>query len=207
GRTIPSSQVKAKTIANWIRKCEDWHGGDCDRMITSTSSGNLQTLRLIDTWRLCIVECSIYYLYLTLSYVWGNASPFELKSVNVDELGTPGALKTLWEQIPRTIQDAIRFTSKLRKRWLWVDSMCIIQDSDDDKSLYIPHMHVVYDRALLTIVAATGDSADAGLPGIRRGSGVRGQSIKEIIPGFRLVYLPDLRRAFSDCWYETRAWT
>ncbi|KAF2728280.1 hypothetical protein EJ04DRAFT_395284, partial [Polyplosphaeria fusca] len=51
-------------------------------------------------------------------------------------------------------------------RYLWVDALCIIQDSGEDKDVQIASMGFIYGGAHLTIVAAFGDSANAGLPGI-----------------------------------------
>ncbi|KAK0471153.1 hypothetical protein IW261DRAFT_1572377 [Armillaria novae-zelandiae] len=52
--------------------------------------------------------------YVALSYVWGEGIPSE--------------------NIPKMIIDAIIVTHKLGFRYLWVDSFCILQDSEDDKA-------------------------------------------------------------------------
>lgn len=76
----------------------------------------------------------------------------------------PGALER--GKIPRTISDAIHFTASLDVPFLWVDSLCILQDDELDKTAQISHMSDVYRDALFTIVAAEGHNADAGLPGV-----------------------------------------
>jgi Heterokaryon incompatibility protein (HET) len=51
-----------------------------------------------------------------------------------------------------------------------VDALCIVQDDSDLTQRQINNMAAVYAGAFVTIVAAQGDHADAGLRGIRQGS-------------------------------------
>ncbi|OJT10234.1 hypothetical protein TRAPUB_13254 [Trametes pubescens] len=64
--------------------------------------------------------------------------------------------------IPQTIRDAIYVTNALGFRWLWVDSLCIIQDSDQDKGRELARMHYIYRYAHLTIIAASAERVDEG---------------------------------------------
>ena len=48
-----------------------------------------------------------------------------------------------------------------------------MQDDEPDRLEFIPKMHLIYGFASVTIVAATGDNADAGLPGVEEGSRTR----------------------------------
>jgi len=68
--------------------------------------------------------------------------------------------------LPRTIADAMEVAARLDQRYLWVDALCILQDDDQDKAAQVPAMKTIYGGALVTIVAAAGDSIDAGLPGV-----------------------------------------
>jgi hypothetical protein len=51
-----------------------------------------------------------------------------------------------------------------------VDALCIVQDDSDLKQRQINNMAAIYAGAFVTIVAAQGDHADAGLRGIQQGS-------------------------------------
>ncbi|KAL1946169.1 hypothetical protein VTO73DRAFT_15296 [Trametes versicolor] len=64
--------------------------------------------------------------------------------------------------LPSTIRDAIRVTHMLGFRWLWVDSLCILQDSDEDKLHEIGRMHHIYRYAHLTIIAASARTVSEG---------------------------------------------
>ncbi|KAJ9657261.1 hypothetical protein H2201_008242 [Coniosporium apollinis] len=62
--------------------------------------------------------------------------------------------------------DAMVICNELRIPYLWVDALCIRQDDETDKAALIQMMDNIYSSAVLTIVAASGGSADAGLPGV-----------------------------------------
>lgn len=67
--------------------------------------------------------------------------------------------------LPRTIADSIRLVDQLGLEYLWVDALCIIQDDAKDQSYQIGKMATIYSAAFLTIVAASGEDSNAGLPG------------------------------------------
>lgn len=208
GRRVPD-KIAIYRVKSWIRSCQRWHDDVCQSFVSRTDCGMPTGFRVIDTWDRCIVnkplrECK----YLALSYVWGGASStLKLSTANVGEMRQPGTLKRRWQQIPRTIQDAIILTSSLGQRFLWVDSLCIVQDDPQDKNGLIPFMDLIYDRAFLTIVAATGQDSDAGLPGLRKGTRYETQEIEELKPGLRLVSPKHLADALEESYYETRGWT
>ncbi|EIW52265.1 HET-domain-containing protein, partial [Trametes versicolor FP-101664 SS1] len=96
--------------------------------------------------------------YLALSYVWGGAQPHKTTGSNVS-IYSAGIDPSLLLQ---TIRDAIYVTHTLGFRYLWVDSLCIIQDSDEDKLHEIGRMHLIYRHAYLTIIAASAERASDG---------------------------------------------
>ena len=69
------------------------------------------------------------------------------------------------------------------------------------------HMDLIYHRAFLTIVAATGQDSDAGLPGLRKGTRYETQQIKELKPGLHVMSPKHLADALEESYYETRGWT
>jgi hypothetical protein len=67
--------------------------------------------------------------------------------------------------LPQTIQDAIEVTRRLKLRYLWVDSLCILQDSEDDKAVEIAKMEKIYQDAYITISAAGPSDCTLGFLG------------------------------------------
>lgn len=83
-------------------------------------------------------------------------------------LGSPTqdtALEDESSVLPRTIRDAIELTQRLGENFLWVDSLCIVQDNQDEKRKHLSHMASIYANAYVTLVAA-GGTAFSGLRGI-----------------------------------------
>jgi hypothetical protein len=102
--------------------------------------------------------------YLALSYVWGtqwftDLDPFRTTESNIDqftsEIPTP---------IPQTIADAIRATRNLGFQFIWIDALCIIQDSEEDKRKEITKMRSIYQNAFMTISVANSYSVYGGFP-------------------------------------------
>jgi len=98
--------------------------------------------------------------YATLSYCWGETQKLELKKASYEAFQ-----KTLPViLLARTIQDAIKVTRGLGLKYLWVDALCIIQDSDDeDKPKQLSVMGTIYRNSIITIAAGVGNHADAGI--------------------------------------------
>jgi hypothetical protein len=103
--------------------------------------------------------------YLILGYVWGGPQHFQNVKAVEATLQKKGSLSQ--HPLPRTIQDAIHFTAEAGERYLWVDSLCIVQDDGDAKMVQINAMDKIYSCALATIVASDGTSCHDGLPGVR----------------------------------------
>lgn len=68
-------------------------------------------------------------------------------------------------RLPQTIQDAVAVSLEVSVRSLWVDSLCIVQDSDEDKAQEISKMDEIYQNAFLTISATNALSAYSGFLG------------------------------------------
>ncbi|KAL1940733.1 hypothetical protein VTO73DRAFT_7774 [Trametes versicolor] len=80
--------------------------------------------------------------YLALSYVWGGDQVHKTTKRNIStyEQGVSTSL------LPATIRDAISVTHTMGFQWLWVDSLCIVQDSDEDKRHEIGRMPQSYPK-------------------------------------------------------------
>ena len=96
--------------------------------------------------------------YLALSYVWGEPQPHSTTLSNLSDYADEIASTRL----PQTIRDAIHVTHALGFRFLWADSLCIIQDSDEDKRREIGRMRHIYRNARLTIIASSAPRVGAG---------------------------------------------
>ncbi|KAF2107179.1 hypothetical protein BDV96DRAFT_459774, partial [Lophiotrema nucula] len=66
---------------------------------------------------------------------------------------------------PRTIQDAIKITHELGFDYLWVDSLCIIQDDAVEIAQEIALMPLIYSNAVVTIAASSARAVTDGFLG------------------------------------------
>ncbi|KAJ3531719.1 hypothetical protein NM208_g8757 [Fusarium decemcellulare] len=64
--------------------------------------------------------------------------------------------------LPRTFQQAVRLCLEFGIRYLWIDSLCIIQDDPADWEAEADKMDRVYANAWLTVAASSSKGADSG---------------------------------------------
>ena len=108
--------------------------------------------------------------YLTLSHCWGivpPAAPWRLTT----ERSQDYANNVPFGILPRTFQEAVTLTKQLGERYLWIDSLCILQDSLEDWALEASKMADVYCGSVCTLSTAT-NSASGGCFLPRVGVGV-----------------------------------
>ncbi|KAH8203870.1 hypothetical protein TruAng_001934 [Truncatella angustata] len=87
--------------------------------------------------------------YLTLSHVWGSSMPLCLTKCNYLEMKTGVPAETL----PQCYKDAVYIARKLHIRYLWIDSLCILQDSFEDWEREAMTMDSIYTNGICNIAA------------------------------------------------------
>lgn len=157
-------------MKQWLSTCDNHHQG-CEQAPQSKydllNSQQLPTrlLRLrhgTDTPRvfLCNTE-SIppNTRYATLSHCWGKTQPVKLLlencglfSRNID-----------FSSLPKTFQDVIILSLALDMEYLWIDSLCIIQDSRSDWLREASLMYSVYSNSWINIAATSSLDGTGGL--------------------------------------------
>ncbi|KAN0122672.1 HET domain containing protein [Hyaloscypha variabilis] len=169
GRVFDPEWIDLRLIQEWISACDSRHGKRCRRAYGSSTITRYRPNLLIDTWRKCLMNSMCLEPYIALSYVWGRAPNLKTIQANLEVFLQPGSLEReeIASQIPRCIRDAIDLTKLLHERYLWVDSLCIVQDDEKKSHDEITRMASIYANAVLTIVSANGKDANYGLRGIR----------------------------------------
>lgn len=112
--------------------------------------------------------------YLCLSHCWGtpDVAPLETTRANFDAHQRAISYRAL----PSTFRHAIVFARKLHVRYLWIDSLCIIQNDAEDWLKEAGQMADIYQNAKLTLAAAASENSRGGLfracnPGTRLDGG------------------------------------
>ncbi|KAK0666982.1 heterokaryon incompatibility protein-domain-containing protein [Cercophora samala] len=114
------------------------------------------SVRLIET-----METTLTGPYLTLSHRWpANASVYtQLKGDNLGSLKTGVDVACL----SQVFQDAIVYTRRLGVDYIWIDSLCIIQDSKEDWEAESATMADIYSRSYCNLSATADACQDDGL--------------------------------------------
>jgi hypothetical protein len=141
-------------------KCREHHSQQSStdwlptRLIDVGLPGNIQLPQLILSSEL---KSESNNSYATLSHRWTSTHVVKLESSNIDSFRQciPS------ESLSRTFVDAITVTRALGIRYLWIDSLCIIQDSLADWQSESAKMESVYGNCVCNI-AATGSSDNGG---------------------------------------------
>ena len=153
---VNSAEAYAQ-IAEWLDQCKDHI--DCSRVpsymnlpsrvIEVAPADSLDIPRIRST-------TGKKGLYLALSYCWGYSQSYVLTTKNLE-----GFMRELdVNMLPRTISDAIQVTKCLGFKYLWVDALCIMQDSAEAAARYdmnqeLADMDQVYKNATMTYVEAS----------------------------------------------------
>ncbi|CZR51477.1 uncharacterized protein PAC_01353 [Phialocephala subalpina] len=116
-----------------------------------------QTVRLVETtnWAKGVERVE----YATLSHSWGGLDFLKLTTRTLDKfkIGIPFGLLT------QTFRDAINVTRDLGLRYIWIDSLCIIQDSVQDWDIEAGRMSSVYGGSFINIAASSAKDGSEGL--------------------------------------------
>ncbi|KAF2026567.1 HET-domain-containing protein, partial [Setomelanomma holmii] len=122
--------------------------------LLDVSDGNI---RLIET-RHEMSEDHHAHKFVALSHCWGLIPIIRTLKANYASHRESIAPEIL----SKTFRDAVYTTRKLGYRYIWIDSLCIIQDDDADWSKEAATMCDVYQCAVLTLAASHAPGGDVG---------------------------------------------
>ncbi|KAH7629591.1 HET-domain-containing protein [Sordaria sp. MPI-SDFR-AT-0083] len=170
-RDFPSSlntesEASLNQVLQWIENCVSNHPS-CNYMVHEQLQGQYPS-RFIEvgsvgspTAKVC-ESAGIAFRkqrYTTLSHCWGSSVPTRLLLENHDSLLQGFALA----ELPKTFQEAIVVTRRLNVQFLWIDSLCIIQNSADDWAAESAKMCFVYQNTYLNLAAGASLNSKGGL--------------------------------------------
>jgi hypothetical protein len=125
-------------MRTWIQNCKQNHDA-CNRDLQSFLPTRLldvqafqtgQDIKLVSLQQADFSDRGFQLQYITLSHCWG---PAEKRPITT----TKGSLKDRMTRISindlsKTFRDAVHIARELHQRYLWIDSLCIIQDDGND---------------------------------------------------------------------------
>ena len=153
------SNFDPDTALEWIKDCQSFHT-ECPHhnhyqlptRVLDVSNYKSNNVRLL------VTSGSDHQPYAALSYCWGTSKPL---------MTTSSSLNSRQEGIditamPKTYQDAIWVAGTLDIKYLWIDALCIVQDSGDDKIAELSRMRLYFENANIVIAASSAINADDG---------------------------------------------
>ena len=163
------SESTIAQISRWLGQCITSHKRCFDAQIIAATRDVLPT-RLLDLRPVTQENCLKLVgttvlpkdtLYATLSHCWGGRCDATLTVENLHffEKGLP------LNSIPKTFQDAVSVTIRLGVRYLWIDALCIVQNSkeDFDWKQEASIMGDVYANSYFTLAATVSIDSRGGL--------------------------------------------
>jgi hypothetical protein len=168
------SGVDFSHIREWLSGCEeDVSHNECKASTIQWQNFPGVRFKAIDVHRRYIVDAPDDCSFIVLTYVWGGVDQPKLTADTMPILMREGGLDAIWPKIPTTIRDAITVCERLGERYLWIDALCIMQDSVRDMKFQILRMRQIYAAAKCAIVAVSADTAEVGLLGSTPANGPR----------------------------------
>ena len=203
-----SSDESFAAAREWTHVCHSTHI-DCERSYE----------RDLPTRVLCIANDSVKLVetnelwddtrYAALSYCWGGDQEQKTTIQNLRQRHKEGIKLA---ELPKVLQDAVAVTTQLGLSYLWIDSLCIVQDDKLDKEAEVAKMADIYSGAYVTISAAISRSVGEGFLGDRNPSKNRRHvvPIKTLCPdgktGWTYLYRPEVYQPNEEP-LNTRGWT
>lgn len=162
------SELTFHQAQDWIKTCTETHGV-CRELVRERSQQKFRPKRLLELR----ADCDTVYLredghfdperahapYTTVSHCWGNVPLQRLTTNNIDQFKTTGISKA---SLSKTHQDAVHTSLKLGVNFVWIDSLCIIQDNDSDWLEQSTQMHQIYSNSYCNIAATSAINGTAG---------------------------------------------
>ncbi|KAH7079269.1 heterokaryon incompatibility protein-domain-containing protein [Paraphoma chrysanthemicola] len=166
-----ASSDAAQQLANmWLQNCVSGGVGH-EKCRKYFDPNTLLPPRVIDVGTVQSTHIRLYIpketergRYVALSHCWGGQNPIMTIRGNIEE-----HLVSIPAPLPQTFLDAVLVTRALGIRYLWIDSLCILQDSSEDWAIHAPQMATIYGNSYVTLAAdAAEDSTTGFLKGLHR---------------------------------------
>ncbi|KAI0966028.1 heterokaryon incompatibility protein-domain-containing protein [Xylaria arbuscula] len=153
-----SSEAGFAQALHWIRECAQRHTLCNNRQSTPLPN------RVLDVGDSDCSQVRLYgtenepVKYMCLSHCWGATQVIKTTAATLQQHKDGIA----WTDLSTTFQHAITFARKLGIQYIWIDSLCIIQDSEDDWRAESSRMADIYENAHITLAATKSGSGAGG---------------------------------------------
>lgn len=203
------SAVHLRVVKNWLDYCDQNHPCAPSLQSRTNVKSRLPT-RLLDVGvdgdsmiRLRVTSAEETGEWVALSHRWGSrhfSTTTETLQAHLDGMDL--------NSLPNTFKDAVAVTRALGRRYLWIDSLCVIQGPGGDFVKEAKRMEEVYSGAYCVIAASCAEDHHSGFlkrrnsrdyVGLRRGG-------KEQAPFYICQNIDDFKKHVLDGELHARGW-
>ncbi|TGO50548.1 hypothetical protein BCON_0181g00150 [Botryotinia convoluta] len=158
--TDVSSEGTFKIITTWLQECL-LHHKQCHGWGKVAQKLPARVIDVQYTGRdpFLLETSEMYGSWIALSYCWGSSPTLKTTTQNLSRHRNMISISSL----PQTMRDAVEFTRRIGYQYLWIDALCIIQDSTEDWAIESLKMASVYGNATLTIAAEAAVDTSSGI--------------------------------------------
>lgn len=158
----PFSDQPVEIAMNWLKECISSHTACSERhqktipsrLIDLGDYTDSQGVRLIETSKLSDPNIE----YATLSHCWGRVERTTTQKCNFDSMRQGIKIS----ELSPTFSDAVKVAQSLKIRYIWIDSICIIQDSIEDWTRESAKMAGIFANSFLTIACPSSTNSQEG---------------------------------------------
>ncbi|RSL64888.1 hypothetical protein CEP53_003891 [Fusarium sp. AF-6] len=151
-------------LRSQIQECYETH---CHQETCPPPKGDFAPRRVIridgttdpPSLRLYAPEMGEDVRWCALSYCWDRQSQSVMTTVATLQERFDGID---FGELPKTLQDAIISTHRLGIQYIWIDSLCIVQDDNNEKVQDITQMGEVCSQAYITLSASSAANVTEG---------------------------------------------
>lgn len=153
--------MAATILRTWLKTCDDAHP------LCQATSKQLPT-RILNVSSNSIKLCEFPKgqapdgSYVTMSHCWGTAEAETPTTTTTDNLQQRKAGIAM-EELSPVFRDAIQLCRLIGRGYIWIDSLCIIQDNDSDWIEQSQDMARIYSNAYFNIAASWQRNGSFGL--------------------------------------------
>ncbi|KAK2752916.1 tol-like protein [Colletotrichum kahawae] len=158
----PGSSQQFNLLGQWVQLCNTRHqclqtntrpSGQIPTRLLHVGTASEPSLHLIETR-----DEKVNGHYVALSHCWGVLNKEQRVCTYAGNIETFKQVIP-FESLPSTFRDAVTVTRELGVSYLWIDSLCIIQEDNEDWKSEASKMEDVFSSAYCTIAASSSTSS------------------------------------------------
>ncbi|PMD47240.1 HET-domain-containing protein, partial [Hyaloscypha variabilis F] len=156
--------------------------------------------------------------YIALSYCWGSHSGFSRSYQTTGQNLANRRISFLREELPQALLDAIDMARLLEVPYIWIDSLCIVQDDAQDWNEQASKMCDVFENAYITVAATSARNTAEGFLAHQESHHAKTNSMNHVpykfgpdysVHGpihFRFPHSPNTSASLVESTWNSRGW-